>query len=341
MALKKGKQEIEIRHAVIESPSYGNLVPRIKSQRKSIEIPSNFLYSELKGKFASIVLFDESHPDLLPEISIPRCQKIGISPIVGSNRSNARDIERLAYFISNQPNEILLSKCETQEQLWSWIRYRRDNVLTAACFLTASEDNPQNPLDELLKRELIDRWNYKYTWTTGLLLANLWQLLSSNYELLATIFRHKWDYPFNNCQQLAQEIIGHELNNRLNKELELFHTKEYFEEHPYDLKQICQLRRKKINQHQLSSKENKKYWQLIDRYSFEPNIWSEHLTEICNLLIEMDSKGLFSVAPTLDQLWQIRLKYIKKLDRLMYLKLRTKKAIVHQHWINGKRRNKN
>ena len=143
--------------------------------------------------------------------------------------------------------------------------------------------------------------------------------------------------PSINCQELAREIIGKELNNELNRELALFRTKRYFAESPYQVKQICELRMA-MNKRQLSSEENEKYWRLIDRYSFEPNIWSERLADRCIELIKMDSERLFSVAPKLDRLWQMRCKYISKLSRQMYSRLRTKEAILSQHWVDGKKK---
>lgn len=305
------QEEVEIRYAVIESPSCDNLIPGIKSIRKKFDVPSNFVSCVLKGKFTSIFLFDEVHPDLLPEISIPRCQKIAISPIAGSNKSNANFMESLAYFISEHPKEILLSKCTTEKLIQEWISQRDTNILIAACFLAAIDSIPQNPLKALLEAKIIEEWQYEHFWTAGQFIANLCRLIFLNYPLLATNFQRNWDYPFDSPSELIKEIIGRDLDD----EFAIYYLQSRYQSNRHQIKNLAKLKARK---RPLKPEENQKHWQLNDRNRFKPNTWSENLVEICNLLTEMDSESLSEVAPTLRELWNTNYNLSQKLAQQYY-----------------------
>ena len=317
---------MDIRFARVEFKHPFNLKD-IKNPCRTFKIPGQFQVVPLKPKssLALICLINEYHPDVEPVLEPALDRKEVVSCWVGDDSPQATDNQRIAHFLSTIPDEKYVLKSQTFDQLREWLHARNSCVLIAACFLAADGNRLQNPLKEALETGLLSPWDYEYLWLQGLMYRNLWMLIDLNYPLIKRNLEINWDYPFNNSQELFEELVREDLEG----EFGLCYRSRY-EYKPSHIRRILKLKRLS-HREGLTSEQNEKFWRLVDKHR-PPCVWDERLTIVCDGLIERQA------SPLLETLWKNRGNFIDGLAKLKLQRECSRDATPHHLWDRGVKR---
>ena len=257
------------------------------------EIDCDLFYLDSKSRGLTL-LKSLKKPELF-SIHSPYCYWIGIENKIGSvvkyeghfycesvgkDSSDASDEEKIAFYISNLPNEDWAIDLNFA-QMCEWIIHRTLAIRIAKCFLVGHSQSNQLLLLEL-NQGTIDQYQIEYNLLLTDRLENIWKLISRKEKKIKTALARQWEYPFKNCLELFQEIVRPLIEGNFVECFEKNHINR-----PREIKKLATFSRNQLKNNDLSIAQKETLEKLIQKYH-PHNPWRDRVIQVASILAEKD-----------------------------------------------------
>lgn len=164
--------------------------------------------------------------------------------------------EQIANSISLLPNVDYLVNINSFDQVKNWVTYRDKAVDLALSFW--ADDEPRY-LKQMLEREEIDEFSYKYSLAEAKIYKGLWRLIQANEAIIQKNLILNCGFPFDSSRAFFVEIVREVLEEEF---LNCFKRRYIY--NASQMNRIAKLKRR-MHQGRISKTEENELYRLIDR----------------------------------------------------------------------------